>query len=117
MVPPNQRLAMRRIRTRPAARAPPAVMRPRRRQAWLRIFVVQCSWPCDPQVIHAMEDDTTLLSLASPPYLILARLIVRTTPSKNFETRGRCRWRRKHRPSERGIIQAPRPAGRPVMTN
>src|SRR5262245_36727878 len=50
MVPPNQRLAMRRIRARPAARAPRAATQPHHREAWLRIFVVGCSLPCDPPV-------------------------------------------------------------------
>src|SRR5262245_14473217 len=35
---------------RPAAPAPRAAMQPPRRQAWLRIFVVGCSLPCDPPV-------------------------------------------------------------------
>src|SRR5262249_40928950 len=34
----------------PVARAPRAATRPRRREAWLRIFVVGCSLPCDPPV-------------------------------------------------------------------
>src|SRR5262249_29586185 len=33
-----------------ATRAPRAATQPPRRQAWLRIFVVQCSLPCDPPV-------------------------------------------------------------------
>src|SRR5262244_2363884 len=32
------------------ARAPPAATPPPRRRAWLRIFVVGCSLPCDPPV-------------------------------------------------------------------
>src|SRR6516225_3439439 len=35
---------------RPAARAPRAATPLPRRQAWLRIFVVGCSLPCDPPV-------------------------------------------------------------------
>src|SRR5262245_64944215 len=35
---------------RAAERAPRAAMRLRRREAWLRIFVVRCSLPCDPPV-------------------------------------------------------------------
>src|SRR5262249_6773276 len=34
----------------PAARAPRAATWPPRRRAWLRIFVVRCSLPCDPPV-------------------------------------------------------------------
>src|SRR5262249_22051830 len=33
-----------------AARAPRAATMPPRRRAWLRIFVVRCSLPCDPLV-------------------------------------------------------------------
>ena len=43
--------------TTPVAHAPRrATPPPRRREAWLRIFVVECSLPCDPPVgvIHAM---------------------------------------------------------------
>src|SRR5262249_61809764 len=42
----------------PAARAPQAAAPPPRRLAWLRIFVVRCSLPCDPRVgvIHAWRD-------------------------------------------------------------
>jgi hypothetical protein len=41
----------------PAARAPRAATPQPCRRAWLRIFVVRCSLPCDPRVgvIHAME--------------------------------------------------------------
>src|SRR5262249_41006916 len=55
---------------RPAARAPPAATPQPRRRAWLRIFGVRCSLPCDPPVggsFMQWRDDTTLPSRGLRP--------------------------------------------------
>src|SRR5262249_4177171 len=55
---------------RPAARASRAATPPPRRRAWLRIFVVRCSLPCDPPAGgHSCNgDDTTLYGCALDEY-------------------------------------------------
>src|SRR5262245_28173446 len=51
MIVPHQPAHRCDARAAAAARAPRAATRlPRRREAWLRIFVVECSLPCDPLV-------------------------------------------------------------------
>jgi hypothetical protein len=50
-----------------------AATRLQRRRAWLRIFVVRCSLPCDPRVgvIHAMEGTISRFERAVCDYFTL----------------------------------------------